>query len=419
MSSSNDVLEKLKSELNDFKNKQKNGSQNGARKVTNILSKYFVPRADIENFRIIKPKSDKSNKFIPIQEAYFHEITLNDKGGKKALGKKVYCPAHNEPMQPKLDESGNQITDQNGKPVMVPVPCALCEKSKKILKKQDPSLRGKKKEELSDTEKIIFENNKKIFTEASKWEAKKFYIVEGIDKGNVKDGKKFWRFKKNFRNQGVFDKLMPALNQFISVYEKNPVDPNEGADLSITMSDAQMPNGKPYRSVSAIIAKPPSKLHEDPLIVDQWINDPITWRDVFKAKTAPNITPQQFLELAAEGNDPYWDDSDQNNKRWIFPNNPELEAKANQRDRNLDANTNEYKNFEQASDVQNLPVETVNNDGVTISNVTKEDVGSFDNKTSPKATDVTGDLDDSDQTDNSSDNTSDDSYDGDYEDLPF
>ena len=73
--------------------------------------------------------------------------------------------------------------------------------------------------------------------------------------------------------------------------------------------------------------------------------------------------------MLVEGNDPYWDDSDPQDKKWRFPGNPELEAMANDRSRNLDADE-EDENFEQASDLRP-------NDGVTINTVSPTNVGTY------------------------------------------
>lgn len=382
----NDYLEKLKQQVNEYQKEESVTSQKGRKSREDILKKIFVPRNDLEVFRILPP--DDPNSLKTMHEAFFHEVETNLPNGKKKYGTKIYCPAHNDPMVEKRDENGDIVREADGSPVLVPKPCPLCQKAKDILKQQDNSVKGKKKEELTEDQKEIWEKNKEIFKESKKWEAKKFYIVKGIDKGNQKDGVKFWRFKKNFRNQGTFDKIMPAINQFMETYQKPYFDPDEGCDLSITVTDAQLPNGREYRTISTIIPKPPSKLHDDPEVVKGWVNDTLTWRDIFKPKSAPNITPHEYLEMVAEGNDPYWDDTDSNNKKWVFPGRPDLEEKANTRNKDLDADVKSGK-FEQASDISN--------DGVTINNVQKSDVGSFNNKDVPNSVDVTSGLDDDEQ----------------------
>jgi len=269
-------------------------------------------------------------------------------------------------MIPQKDGDGNVILDQEGKVVLQPVECALCKKHKAILSTQDPSLRGIKKEDLTPAQEITFKKNKDIFMDAMQWEAKKFYIIRGIDKGNQKHGVKYWRFKHNFKHQGVFDKLLPILGDYIDNYQVDFTDPERGTDLSITVTDGQF-NNITYKQVSAITFKGPSKLHEDELVVREWLADVTTWRDVFLPRKAPNVEPPEYLEMLATGNDPYWDDSDPQNKKWVFPGRPDLAEKANTRNDNLDADEN--KNFAQASDVVN--------DGVNINNVTEKHVGQF------------------------------------------
>ncbi len=58
----------------------------------------------------------------------------------------IYCPAHNDPKVPKLGSDGKPLLDANGAPMLVPAPCPLCAKYKSWLQKQDPSLKGVKKE---------------------------------------------------------------------------------------------------------------------------------------------------------------------------------------------------------------------------------------------------------------------------------
>lgn len=338
----------------------------------NILAKYFTPRNRTEIFRILPPMGGRDY----IETAYFHVVKANTPTGKKF--KKIYCPAHNERV-PKKDAQGNVIKDKGGNPVLVPPYCPLCAKYKTELSKQDNSIRSIMKEQklkvedLTPDQKKIFDNNKEIWKTASQWEAKKFYIVRGIDKGAEKDGVKFWRFKHNFRQQGVQDKLVPVLGSYIQQYESDFTDAEKGTDLMITVVDAKMPNGNPYKDVTSITTRPPSKLHSDNILEKQWLSDPITWREVFKPAKAPHLESSEYMERLTRGVDPYWDDTDSNNKRWVFPdpNDAELQVRANTRDLDLDAD-NAASRMETASDV------VVNYDNpVNINNVKKEDVGTF------------------------------------------
>jgi glutaredoxin len=359
-------LSKSNKELADLTKKQ---SEQKRRTGQEMLKKYFVPRNNREVFRILPPKTGKK----VIEEAFFHVVTTNISGGKIKHGTIIYCPAHNDPRVKKTDKNGQVVLDDKNLPVMIPAPCPLCKKAEELLKTQDPSIKGVSKEKsltLSDVDKVIYEKNKKIFLESSSWQAKKFYILRGIDKGVARDGVKFWRFKHNFQNKGTLNMLLPALYDFNSINQTDYTNVQNGTDLNISMVDTTSNNGIKYKAIVGISARGKSPLSDDIAVIRDWLNDDITWREVFQPKKAPNITPYQFLEMVVAGISPYWDDSDSNKKHWVFPNNPELETLANTRTRDLDADNNE--NFEYASDVVDedysyVPV-NVSQDNVPVSN---------------------------------------------------
>jgi hypothetical protein len=392
-------LSDLKKMFTDYQKKQSTTRKSRE----DILKKYFVPRNTKELFRILPPKAGKKH----IEEAFFHVVTTNTAGGKKKHGTVIYCPAHNDPKVQKLGVDGKPELDSNGQPKMIPAPCPLCVKAKKILVQQDPSLKGIKKENLTDAQKRIFDKNKEIFMEANKWEAKKFYIVRGVDKGQEKDGVKFWRFKHNFRNQGTLDKLLPILEEYMTTQQADFSDPQVGTDLSIAMADTEF-NGHVYKTISAISFRGKSLLHSDPIVVRQWLDDNSTWREVFLPKRAPGVEPYEFLEMVANGTNPYWEDTDANNKHWVFPGRPDLEEAANTRKRNNDADENE--NFEMASDMdEELP-------RVTISNMTESKIGTYTDNASDVSAEALAETSDVVETTESQVETGDTP---DYDDLPF
>jgi hypothetical protein len=363
-------VDELKKMLEDIQKDQKPAKK---RSREETLAKIFTPRSNKEYFRPLPPKKGRER----VETAFFHVVATNMPGGKKKF-RKLYCPAHNDAKVAKLDEKGLPILDQAGKPVMIPAPCPMCARYNVLISKQNQSLKNVKKEDMTPEQAKIKEMNDKIYKEAVSWQAKKFYIIRGIDKGVEKDGVKFWRFKHNFKKQGVMDKLSPVLVDFMDQYKVAYFDAFQGTDLSITVTDAEF-MGRTYKDVSAISSRGMSKLHTDEAVMKKWLEDDISWREVFKPAAAPNITPLEYLEMVLKGQDPYWDDSDVNNKHWVFPGNPELEAKANTRTGSSDGERNQY--FEQASDL-------VDEDDlyVTPTNVTKEDVGTYvDNSVSVSA----------------------------------
>ena len=358
------VSDKLTSMFEDYEQSH-NKNNNNRPSREDILAKYFTPRNRTEIFRILKPLMGRDY----IEKAYFHVVKINTPTGKRF--KKIYCPAHNDKRVAKLDSNGNPITDKDGKKVMIAAYCPICAKHKALLAKQDPSLRGIKKENYTDAQKKTKIKNDEIYKEAVQWEAKLFYIVRGIDKGAEKDGVKFWRFKHNFKKQGVHDKLIPALSSYVQQFGFDFTDNVNGTDLVITVVDAQLPGSdRTYKDVSSIMPRPSSGLHQDPNVVKQWTEDPIIWRDVFKAAKAPQLETVDVLERISRGVDPYWDDSDPQNKKWVFPDpaDAELMEKANTRKLNLDADDREEK-IELASDLVEQSYSTVN-----INNITPQDV---------------------------------------------
>lgn len=310
-----------------------------------ILARFFNPRKDTEIFRAL-PKREGEEL---IEEGYFHKVQAGEFISNSAV---VYCPAKNNPKVAAIDKDGNVVKDQQGNTVMVNQYCPLCAKAAAIKAKQDKSLFGKKEAEITDPrEKAIYANNKDLFKRSNLFEAKLYYIIRGIDRGAEKDGVKFWRFKHNFKSQGVHDKLWkPIIQQFYKQTGKLYSDVKEGVDLLISVVDNSMPgSNRTYRDVSAINTKMSiSPLHTDPIIAKQWLEDKTTWRDVFKPKKAPGISEEEYLKLAAEErevgqkfdmrNTPYYNEQ---TKRWIFPNHPDLETAANTRNKNFDADSDQ------------------------------------------------------------------------------
>ena len=399
-------LSKSNKELADLQKKQ---SEQKRRTGQEMLKKYFIPRNDREIFRILPAKAGKK----VVEEAFFHVVTTTTTGGKVKHGTIIYCPAHNDPPVKKLDKNGNVVLNDKNLPVMIPAPCPLCKKSEDLLKTQDPSLKGVSKEKsltLSAADKAIYDKNGAIFKESNGWQAKKFYIVRGIDKGVQRDGVKFWRFKHNFQNKGTLNMLLPALYDFNAINQTDYTNVQNGTDLSISMVDTTSNNGIKYKAIVGISARGKSPLSGDIAVIRDWLNDDITWREVFQPKKAPNITSFQFLEMIVAGINPYWDDSDSNNKHWVFPKNPELETLANTRTRDLDADNNE--NHEYASDIvddEYIPV-TVTPVNTPVSNVVNTPVSGTETLPATENVNV-NDINESEEDQERTGNE--------YDDLPF
>lgn len=138
---------------------------------------------------------------------------------------------------------------------------------------------------------------------ARQYRARKFFIVKVIDRDNEADGPKFWRFKFSSKGDGVFDKIYPIFKN-----KGDITDPEEGRDIIVTLGLSKSNNGKEYTSVSSIIPEDKSKLHNDPEVLKEWVEDELTYSDVYAKK------PFEYLDMVAKGETPKWSNE---SKKWI------------------------------------------------------------------------------------------------------
>lgn len=224
------------------------------------LKKYFntvLPDGvqTIEKRIRILPSKDGSNPFI---QQKFHEIQLPDEKTGKNKFHKIWDPA------------------QVGEP-----------------------------SPLNDLQKMLYASTREGDKEMAKdYRSKDFIIVKIIDRDLEEDGSKFWRFKVAYKNDGIFDKIMPIIRN-----AKNDInDPILGRDLIVTLNLTMGNNNKPYTTVSSIIADDPSPLSENQAKMDAWINDDMTWDAVYPKK------PLEYLQIIAEGEVPFWNG---NEKKYV------------------------------------------------------------------------------------------------------
>ena len=131
---------------------------------------------------------------------------------------------------------------------------------------------------------------------AKQYKSRKFYIVKVIDRDHEEDGVKFWRFKHNYKNEGILDKIIPIWRNNGDI-----TDPEKGRDLIIELTKQKTPKGAAYTTVSTIMYVDPQAIHEDKASMDSWVNDELTWLDVYSKK------PVEYLEAIARGEVPRWD----------------------------------------------------------------------------------------------------------------
>jgi len=227
--------------------KQSGGGAQGKMSQDERMKKYFAlilsdkEQSGQRRVRIL-PTSDGSS---PFKEAWYHEIQV---GGQ---WQKFYDPGKNDNERSPLNEVY---------------------------------------EELISTGK---ESDKQL---AAQYRSRKFYIVKVIDRDKEEDGPKFWRFKHNYKNDGILDKIIPIWRN-----KGDITDAKIGRDLIIELNKTKAPNGKEYTAVSTIMYEDQGPVHTDPAQANAWITDELTWLDVYSKK------PVEYLEAIARGETPKWD----------------------------------------------------------------------------------------------------------------
>ena len=161
----------------------------------------------------------------------------------------------------------------------------------------DPGKNENERSPLSEVYEELMSTGKESDKELAKqYKPRKFYILKVVDRDNEADGVKFWRFKHNYKNEGVLDKIIPIFRA-----KGDITDPETGRDLIIELAKARTPNGKEYTIIQTVMHDDPSPVSKDAETAKSWINDELAWDDVYSKK------PTDYLEAIARGETPRWD----------------------------------------------------------------------------------------------------------------
>jgi hypothetical protein len=161
----------------------------------------------------------------------------------------------------------------------------------------DPGKNDNERSPLNEVYEELMSTGKESDKELAKqYKSRKFYIVKVIDRDNEQDGPKFWRFKHNYKNEGILDKIIPIWRN-----KGDITDPENGRDLIIELAKSKTPKGKEYTTVSAIMYEDQAPVSTDKDQAKEWVNDELTWTDVYSKK------PVEYLEAIARGETPKWD----------------------------------------------------------------------------------------------------------------
>ena len=110
------------------------------------------------------------------------------------------------------------------------------------------------------------------------------------------DGVKFWRFKDNYKQEGILDKIIPIWRA-----KGDVTDSQEGRDLIVELSKSKTNSGIEYTVVQTIMYDDPTPLSDDADTMKEWMEDEMTWSDVYAQR------PVEYLEAVARGETPVWD----------------------------------------------------------------------------------------------------------------
>ncbi len=217
------------------------------------MKKYFttvLPKGSTDQERRIRilPTKDGSSPFV---EVYFHEVQVDGKWVKL--------------FDPKQDHKRSPLNEVY--------------------------------ESLMATK---LESDKEL---AKNYRSRKFFIVKVIDRDHEQDGPKFWRFKFNSKQEGIYDKIFPIFRN-----KGDITDIEKGRDLVLSLSLTKSGTGKEYTNISSIIPEDPSPLSTDPEKAQSWVNDALVWSDVYTKK------PEEYLEMVANGETPKWNND---SKKWV------------------------------------------------------------------------------------------------------
>lgn len=220
-----------------------NNSSGGGVDFTN----YFAPhlskneKEGTEQIRLLPDPEGGS----PFKEVYFHTFQMED-----GTWRKFVCPKKNWKEQ-----------------------CPFCEAADLVRSDAD---------------------NKEEKKQAKKYDPKLYYVVKVVDRKD-EDKVKFWRFSRDARGEGTFDKIVGI----IRTKGVDVTDPEQGRDLTLNLSR----NKQGFVVVSSIVDLDPSPLHSDEAKKQQFLNENSekTWDDIYKTK------PYDYLEIVVKGGTPSYD----------------------------------------------------------------------------------------------------------------
>jgi len=148
-------------------------------------------------------------------------------------------------------------------------------------------------------EDLYAEGSEETVAEAKTYGTRTFYNVRIIDRDNPEHGVKIWRFPKNFKKDGVYDKIM-SLVKILKKDISQPLAKDGGRDIAVQVQLVPGNKGE-YPAVTSITHLDPSDLSDNEGVMEDWLKDPKTWKYVYSVKT------KEYLQILLDGGVPYFD----------------------------------------------------------------------------------------------------------------
>ena len=237
----------------------------------------------------------------PFKKVHIHSVRITNENGEK-VWKKFMCPIKME--------KGDK--------------CPFCETAAEARKLKFETTDENLKKKYNDIE---FMNM-----------VKPYWLVRCIDRDHEEDGVKFWRFPDAKSGDGIWDKIY-ALFETKKRRGVEIFDLYKGKDLVITVNKQVDSAGKEkmvYQIQDDENVKPLSESEEQ---MEKWVNDPMTWEDVY------SIKDYDYLSLIVQGEWPVWN-KDMN--KWIAKSEAdkiEKEAKEQEIQENLKPQSKDFSSF--------------------------------------------------------------------------
>lgn len=243
----------------------------------------------------------------PFKKIHVHSVKMTDENGMK-VWKKFMCPI------------GMGKSDK----------CPFCETSNEARKLGFECDDEVKKKEYRNVEFL----NK----------AKDYWLVRCIDREHEDHGVKFWRFPDSRNGKGIWDEIY-ALFQSKQKRGINIFDLYNGKDLIVTVTrqtDAQGKESMVYHiqddeGISPLKKDADGEADEETM--EKWVNDPVSWEDVY------SIKDYDYMAIIAQGEYPVWS---KNMNHWIAKKDADKineEAKIQEIQENLMEPSTDFSSF--------------------------------------------------------------------------